>query len=462
MELSTSNRAKIRVIKEAVFATIPGAGNPKDVRFTGESLAYAIQTTKSAEIRSDRMTADLPQVGASTSGDINFELSYKEYDDLMEAALEGTWLGANDLAVPSVTITLTNTITASAGTPFAGVVVGQKVKFSGFANAQNNSELTVLTASPTVITVAGTPLVNEAAVPVTFSSFGKTTLSMTTTLGTTLTAASGAPFANVVAGQRIKISGMPTAANNKVVTVVSKTSPQVLVFAAATFSNETGPTTTVSSSRLMNGVLQVSWGIERALTDINQFFFYRGMTVSKMSLDFASGSIVTGSFGFMGRDGVRNATTQMPGVPITSQTFDVTNAVSGVGTIMENGAALTSTFIKSLKLNVDNSLRARDGLGVLGAVSVASGSLGVSGNMMVYLADGTLYDKFIGNTASSLSWTVQDGAGNGYSLHIPRLKYGDAKVQAGSKDTDVMLDMPFESIIDPTTNAMVIIDRFGV
>jgi hypothetical protein len=61
------------------------------VRFTGESLHHRNTTVISEEIRSDRQRSDLILVGYDVDGDINFELSYSNFDWAMEAVLCGTW-----------------------------------------------------------------------------------------------------------------------------------------------------------------------------------------------------------------------------------------------------------------------------------------------------------------------------------------------------------------------------------
>lgn len=462
MPLASANLTQMRLILESVYGTTPVTGAANNLRMTGESLAFAIQTATSKEIRSDRQISDLVQTGASASGGVNFELSYNEYDKLTEAALMGTWVGANDVSM-TATITLSNTLTASTGTPFAGLVIGQTVQFSGWATAANNQPFTILTVSPTVITVTGTPWTNEAAVTVALNSYGVTTLSVTTSLFATtptVTAASGAPFANVVAGQYIRIAGMTTAGNNGLKKVASKTSSTVVVLVAGSLTaNETTALTTLSSSRLSNGTVQRSFTLEKQFSDITQFFAYRGMNVNKLSLTFASGSIVTGSFDFLGKDSLRGAVTAMPGTAIASQTNDVMNAVAGVASITEGGSLLTGTFVKTLSLNVGNNLRGMDGIGVLGNAAIAPGSADITGTMEVYLKDGALYDKFIANTATSMFWTVADSSGKGYGFTLPKIKFSDAKVVAGSLNSDVMLSIPFTAIMDPTTTKTLIIDR---
>lgn len=63
----------------------------KQLRYTGESLNFNIENTSSAEIRPDRVQADLVQTSASGGGDVNVELSYGSFDDFLEAALCGAW-----------------------------------------------------------------------------------------------------------------------------------------------------------------------------------------------------------------------------------------------------------------------------------------------------------------------------------------------------------------------------------
>lgn len=395
MANASSNLAQLRYIVESSFGTIPVAGNPNNLRFNGESLAFAIQNDTSKEIRSDRQVTDLVQTGASASGGINFELSYKEFDTLLQAVFMGTWstFGTNGVSsaaavtINSTTGTLTWGSAPTGNDALSGLAVGQWIRLTAPSDAATGAYLKVASTTATTITV-------DAATPIP---------------GT---------------GSRSNVAGC-----------------------------------TISTSRLTNGTTSRSFTIERGLTDINQYFAYRGMSASKLSMSFASGSIVTGSFDFMGKDAVRGASTQLPGTPVASQTYTPMNAVSGVGNILENGTALTGTFIKSLKFDIDNKLRGQTAIGTLGNVAVNAGTLEVKGEIEVYLANGTMYDKFINNTASAISWTMADSSGNGYALTLPKVKYSDAKVQAGGLDQDVMLAMPFTAMMDTTTGKTIILDR---
>jgi len=397
MSLASSNLVQLRLIKEVTFGTIPGTGNPNNFRMTGESLAFALQKESSKEIRSDRQVTDVILVGASASGGANFELSYKEYDTMIEACLQGPWSVYVTLGVGTP---LSLTIDSTAGTLLAGVA----------------------------------PTGNDA-------------------------------FSTLAVGQWFRLTAPSDLANGAFLKIAAKTSTLITVDTSTpipgTGSRAVGASS-IATSRLTNGVTQRSFSIEKGFTDVTQYFAYRGMVPSKMSMDFKSGSIVTGSFDFVGRDSVRSNTTQMPGTPVASQTYDVMNAVAGVGNVLENGAALSGTFIKSLKFSQDNKLRGQTAIGVLGNAGIGSGTFEVTGEIEVYLADGTLYDKFLNNTASSLTFTAKDTtSGYGYAFTFPKVKYSDAKVQAGGLDQDVLLAMPFTALMDTTTSKVLLIDRLG-
>lgn len=315
--LAGTSRTNLRYIVESTFGTTPATPTMEALRLTGESLHYTIGNSSSNELRGDRNTLDLVQTSASAGGGFNFELSYSEYETMMEAALQGTWtqVGATD------------------------------------------------------------------------------------------------------------------------------------------------------AYELKNGVVQRSFSIEKEFADAGQFLLYKGMVVNALNLNFASGAMVTGSIDFMGKNAVRSDTTAASSTT-TSTVFNIMNAVSGVGTILEGGSALVGTFIKSATMSVGNKLRGQTALGVLGNAGIGSGSVDIKGSLEVYLASGTgagsagaLYDKFVNGTASSFSLISSDAAGNKYTINFPKVKYSDARVVAGSRDADAMITLPFEALYDSGTSAAIVIIR---
>lgn len=89
--MSSADQTVLTYIAETTIGVTPATPALKAIRYTGESLNFNIQNTQSAEIRPDRVEADLVQTSAAATGDINMELSFSTFDDFLEAALCGTW-----------------------------------------------------------------------------------------------------------------------------------------------------------------------------------------------------------------------------------------------------------------------------------------------------------------------------------------------------------------------------------
>lgn len=386
-----SDRVVLAVKPEAVFGTIPVAGNNYLLRFMSESLTYGVKTVQSAEITGDRQIRDLIAVDADVTGDLGFELQYGEHDPLLAYALAGTFGNlagtTGDTGVITVTVTLANTITASAGTPFQNLAVGQWFRLSGMVNAQNNNLFQVVTIAPTIITVAAAALINETA------------------------------------------------------TATAK----------------------VQASRLINGSTLTTFDVERKNSDLNLLECFRGNCVNGVDLSLKIGAIMQGTAHVMGKDAMpMQGTTRLPGTPTPSLTNAVMNAVSNVSNIYEGGALLTSTYLQSLDIKTNANIRSLKAIGNFGAVAMNLGQFDVQVSFTGYLADSTIYNKFINGTATSLSFRLTDSVGNAYVVTIPYGKYQTATRPTGGKNQDVILSATIQALKDPVTGVSMIIDRCGV
>ena len=398
--LSASNRTQVAYKSEGVsyptgWGTFPVAGNGNLVRITGETLDYTNGTERSKELRSDRQVTDTILVSASAQGGFNFELSYREFDWVLEGVAQSTFTvyGTNGVSAAIPTLTLTSS-TITAGSATAGVDL--------FTTLQNGQWISLLPPAGATQTVK-----------------------------------------DYFAGRAFRIHSS---------TAITST---VITLDAATPINTTigGTTLTsgfVSSSRLVNGSTMKSYSLEVGHLDINQFRQYTGMIPSKMDLKIGVGSIIGGSVDFMGKGMTLVQTTGM-GTVVASKGYSPANAVRGVFDILEGGSSITATtYIKSADISIDNSLRGQDAVGVLGNAGVAAGTIVASGKMEVYFADATIYNKFLNNTETSLSIPVQDNAGNGYVIYFPRMKYTAGKINATGLDQDVMLSVDFDALMDNT------------
>lgn len=221
----------------------------------------------------------------------------------------------------------------------------------------------------------------------------------------------------------------------------------------------------IASSRLVNATTLTSFTVEKQVTDVGQFFTYRGMHPSKLSMSFAAESESNGSISFMGYGEELSGATKLPGTLAESQAYEIHNGVVGVGKLWENGVPAAIT-VKSLSLDIDSGLRQQTALGALGAVGMGIGTIAVTGSITLYFENGDLYQKYAKDTYTSLIFSTLDVDGNGYVITIPKLMLGQGKVLAGSKNSDLMAEFQIEALADRrNANAAlkktVIIDRVG-
>jgi len=400
MPLASSSAVAVRIIKESVFGVIPVAGNPTELRVTGESLDYAISKETSKEINTRRTVNSMVPVTANASGGLQAEMHYAGLEPLMESVLQSTFteFGTDGVGVATPTTGITATaITASSATSgssiFTSLQKGQWFRVVS-AGANNGKILRVSTVTAPTTTV--------------------------------LTLDTGTP-ATVSAGESIQIQ----------------------------------------AARLTHGVTQSSWTIERVASDIGVYMAYCGQTPSKMSLNVASGSLTSVSFDFMGKSAIENTATNLPGTVQDAPTYDIHSGVSGAtNAIWLDGAPVTGTYVKSVTLDFDNSLRSQEAIGTLGAVGIGSGTINCTMNMQVYFANKDLFTKFRTNAAMSVMFGSSDAAGNGYMFSVPVGNLASWKSNAGSKDNDMMVDISVTALSDdsnpvPALRKLLFVDRFG-
>lgn len=91
MGIATSNGEELRISVEPAFGSVTPNPMFAKMRITSESIVSEFTNTQSEELRSDRARADSVRVGSAVSGDIQFELSAKSFDGIIQAALCGIW-----------------------------------------------------------------------------------------------------------------------------------------------------------------------------------------------------------------------------------------------------------------------------------------------------------------------------------------------------------------------------------
>ena len=292
---------------------------------------------------------------------------------------------------------------------------------------------------------------------------------ITATSGTNiLSSSTGSKFLNVLVGQWIKLSGFSSSsgANNGYYLVTAKADNQTLTLSPNIPVTETptGTNAKVDGQLIRNGVTEASYTFLKRFEDLTAvtYHYFTGMRVGSMSLELATGSIVTGQFGLMGKDS--NLTeTQVAGSTYTAATTkNVMNAVSNVQNILQDTAAFGTTgAISQLTMEVNNNHREQKGIGALGNVGIVAGTLSVTMNASLYFESKAQYEKFKQQTSFRMSFRLQDGDGNAYIVTLPKCKYESMTVNSSQIDSDVAAEASIRAILDSTTSCMIQIDKFA-
>lgn len=405
MAFASSAFGQLRYISESVLGVTPVTGNGINLRMTSPSMKAAVSTVISKEVRPDRLSTGLTRADMNIDGGFGFELSGKEYDPFLEGLIGNafTHYGALGLGSSFSTTNTATTITAAVAptgnSAFTGLAMGSWFKL----------------VPPTAATQTIKDYFSDRWFKVHGSTAPTTTL-ITLDASTPITAPG---LATAVAGYAI------------------------------------------SQSTTSNGSVRKTFTTEYALTDVAQFLTFAGMQVNEMDISMDVGSIITGTFGFLGMSHSIQGASLLPGTPVASQTLDPMNSVTDVGVIYEAGTSLlaSTSFIKSVKLKVSNGLRAQKALGVFGNAGIGFGELTLTGSMDVYFQDATYYQKWLNATTTNLAFGVADSLGNGYLIELDKVQFKDGAMNNGGKTEDVMLSLPFEAFYSPVTGRGIRITR---
>ena len=474
--MSDSNRTSVALVEEVTWGTNPATALT-ELNYTSESLAFNINNITSETIRADRQITDLIQTGADCSGGFSFELQYgglgSMIDLLMQAGLwAASWtsrLKVNaDTGIGATNVDDTYTHTGAPGwdTLYA---VGEQITISGFVNAANNGNFTIVSRTATTIVVgAGGTLVDEAATPA-ISIFSEVVETGDISADETVGVYSYQSAANVnwtqqglVVGQWVRVSGFATAANNGYaeVTAIAATT---LTVVGLTIVDEAAGALTITVSPcdfIKNGTTENSFYVERAHQDVTQFFQFAGMVPNTMSMTASANSVMTGNYDFVGKAATLIQATAGTGSNTASATTSVMNAVSNVGQILINGVAVTSCLMQEVSFTVNNNVRGLSSIGELGFCDVGVGSAEITGTINAYFKDETFYDLYLASTAFTLSFKVADSAGNTYVVSFGNCKLESDALNSGGLNTDIVENMGFRAILDSTvTNCQIQISR---
>jgi len=225
---------------------------------------------------------------------------------------------------------------------------------------------------------------------------------------------------------------------------------------------------TIKGSMLRNpgevaDITPQSFTLEQSFNDVDKHFIQNGMRIGSFSLEVASGSIVTGTMNFMGKETQvlpSNRLGKAPYTALESTATEVMNATTNVGNLTKNGETL-STAVQSLTIEGDASLRNQNAVGSKFARGIGTGRFNLTGSMTAYFEDLTMYNHFLNHDTISIGFDFKDQDENVYFYTIPALKITSDPIAPSGIDQDVLEEMEWSALRDPATKCMLQVDRFS-
>lgn len=389
--MANGSRHSMRLVAEATYGTTPNTPAMKPIRHTGTTLGLSKEALQSEEIRDDRQIADFRHGAYSCAGDMNVELSYGSFDDILEAVLLGTWAPRATKTAITISAAAADNSFNDSGLGFiaAGFLVGDEVIVAGFTGDVAN---------------------NLASGVVTALTAGKMTIG----------GADGNAIIDDAAGESVTISTV--------------------------------------QGRLKAGVVRRSFTVERYFGDIltadKPYHRFTGVEFNTLALSITANAMVTGVFGVLGQNMV---TAENPVAGATYPAATTTSPLDSFTGVLEE-AGTPIAVITEITLNVENGLEARYVVGSKASIRPSVGRSNCSGQITAYFENSALLDKFINETESSIVFELPDGAGNKYTVTLPRIKYNGGQPDVEGEGP-ITLAMPFQALLDSTTGTNIIIDR---
>ena len=475
--MGATNRAKTGYVAEATKGTTPATPAIKALRLTSDSLVMTPTRVTSSEIRSDRQISDQILTALNSGGSIGIEFSFNAFDDMIEAALQGTWV-SNPTALVTALTTTTATIASGGATYLAGMLI----LTTGFANAANNNIITpVVSNTGTTVVCAAASFTAEASPPaaaairvVGFQGASGDIVATVTGGNAFTSTAIDFTTLGIAAGEWIKVGGdaaptqWATAACNGWYRVSAITAHRLSFdLVPASFAADAGTSKTIQmfmGDDVNNGTTQRSFTFERQQTDLTSpsYEYFTGQQVDKLSLDLKAAAVVTGSIAVVGMSGSASTTRFAGATDVTAPTYSVLNAASNVGRLAMDGTLISGpSYLMDLAVNLNNNLAGQPAINNISPIGVRNGECNVSGNLTAYFNDLTLLNKVLLDSDTALMFRAGRSDGNRESIlvDIPAAKIsGTAPVSA--KNTDRMFSGTYAAKRHSTLGYTIAMMRF--
>jgi len=204
------------------------------------------------------------------------------------------------------------------------------------------------------------------------------------------------------------------------------------------------------------GTTPKHFSIEDYAADIDQARVFSGCTVSSMAISIAPNQMVTTTFGMVGKDMSMGTTEKTQDAASGNSPFDAYSGDLAIGNV---GSATTSAIVTGIDFTLNNSFAPTFVVGDDSAPCLEVGRAEVEGTITAYFEDAALINRFIDETETAISVSVDDPTGgNAYTFLFPRVKINSADVGVDGPNSRI-LNMSFVALYDSTEETNLKITR---
>jgi hypothetical protein len=204
---------------------------------------------------------------------------------------------------------------------------------------------------------------------------------------------------------------------------------------------------TWSTNVLKVGTTPKFFSIEDYAADIDQARLFAGMSVSTMAISLAPNQMVTTTFGMVGKNMTIGQTQKTQTAASGAAPFDAYSGDLAIGNVASSSAV---AIVTGLDFTLNNSFAPTFVIGDDATPSLEYGRAEVEGTMSVYFESDSLINRFLNETESEISVSVNDPTGtNAYTFLFPRVKINSADVGVDGP-TSRVIKMSFVALYDAT------------
>jgi len=207
---------------------------------------------------------------------------------------------------------------------------------------------------------------------------------------------------------------------------------------------------------LKAGTTRRSFSIQRKFADLAtpEYHTYTGCEVNSLALSVAPNSMVTATFGIVGKNlslGTSAITGSTFGADVGNSPFD-----SFTGSITEGGSSIAT--VTSIEMSLENGIEPLFSVGSQTTNRPSIGRSRLTGTLTTYFENKSLYEKFLNETSSSIVLTLTDPDGNSYEIDLPNVKYNSGQPDVAGEGA-ITIAMEFVALYDTTDSSQIVVTR---